>query len=106
MNTLCFDSPLTPTLSPLRGEGDGTRWMSLVAAVVWMGSGFGGGRLRTASPTTCEVSKRPVRFVRAVVRALVRARQSLALPGFGEQARRLRYGKPEACATSEGVSAD
>ncbi len=51
MITLCFDSPLTPALSPPRGEGDGAFWASLSNAWICEGSGFGGGRLRTASPT-------------------------------------------------------
>ncbi len=99
MNAQCYDSPLTPALSPLRGEGGETLWTSLVATVVWMGSGFVGGRLRTASPTTCEVLKQPVRFVGAVVRALVWDEEHLVPTGrrgAGEtpavrQARGLRY---------------
>jgi len=44
-------APLTPALSPPRGEGDGAFWASLSDAWICEGSGLGGGRLRTASPT-------------------------------------------------------
>ena len=58
MNTQGYDSPLTPALSPLRGEGAGTLPTSLVAEVIRISSVFGGGQLRTASPTTCERTSR------------------------------------------------
>jgi hypothetical protein len=79
----------------------------LVAAVIRMGSGFGGGRLRTASPTI--LMRRE-----AADEVWMGGGEGLGLGrgaprpyrGMGEQAGRLRYGKPEACATRRKVATD
>jgi hypothetical protein len=66
------DSPLTPALSPLRGEGDYKPRGLLGVSPDRVMVRFGGGRLRTASPTY-----------------------------IGEQAGRLRYGPRDAGATEK-----
>ena len=72
MNTLCCDSPLTPALSPLRGEGGETLGVPGASVIACESDQVGKG----------STESRPT--------------------GMGEQAGRLRYGPRDAGATSEG----